>query len=55
MPVTIRSKRYKSAAKLATVGKLHSIEEAMEAVKQFPAPKFDQSVTISFHMGVDPK
>jgi large subunit ribosomal protein L1 len=55
MAVTKRSKRYKAAAKLATPGKLHTIEEAMEAVKKFPAPKFDQSVTISFHMGVDPK
>ncbi len=56
MPVTKRSKRYKSAAKLApAAGKLHTVEEAMEAVKKFPAPKFDQSVTISFHMGVDPK
>jgi large subunit ribosomal protein L1 len=55
MPVTKRSKRYKNAAKLAAPGKLHSIEEAMDAVKKFPAPKFDQSVTISFHMGVDPK
>ena len=50
-----RSKRYKSAAKLATAGKLHTIEDAMEAVKKFPSPKFDQTVTISFHMGVDPK
>ena len=55
MPHTTRSKRYKSAAKLATPGKLHTIEDAMDAVKKFPAPKFDQSVTISFHMGVDPK
>ena len=31
------------------------VEEAMEALKKFPAPKFDQSVTISMHMGVDPK
>ncbi len=55
MAVTKRSKRYKSAAKLATVGKLHTIEDAMEAIKKFPSPKFDQTVTISFHMGVDPK
>jgi len=55
MAETKRSKRYKAAAKLATPGKLHTIEEAMEAVKKFPAPKFDQSVTLSFHMGVDPK
>jgi large subunit ribosomal protein L1 len=55
MAITKRSKRYKAAAKLATAGKLHTIEEAMEAVKKFPAPKFDQTVSISFHMGVDPK
>jgi large subunit ribosomal protein L1 len=55
MAVTQRSKRYKAAAKLAAPEKLHTIEEAMEAVKKFPAPKFDQTVTLSFHMGVDPK
>ncbi len=55
MAVTKRSKRYKSAAKLAAPGKLHTLEEAMDSVKKFPAPKFDQSVTISFHMGVDPR
>jgi large subunit ribosomal protein L1 len=38
-----------------TEGKTHLFEEAMEALKKFPAPKFDQSVTISMHMGVDPK
>src|SRR5436190_4922327 len=55
MAETKRSKRYKSAAKISPTGKLHTIEEAMDVVKKFPAPKFDQSVTISFHMGVDPK
>ncbi len=52
---TTRSKRYRAAAKLVTVGKLHTIEEAMDAVRKFPAPKFDQSVTITFNMGVDPR
>lgn len=55
MPATKRSKRYKAAAKLVTEGKTHLFEEAMEALKKFPAPKFDQSVTISMHMGVDPR
>src|SRR6187549_1244773 len=55
MAETKRSKRYKSAAKISPVGKLHTLEEAMDAVKKFPAPKFDQTVTISLHMGVDPK
>ena len=26
-----------------------------ETLKGFPAPKFDQTVTLSFHLGVDPK
>ena len=55
MPTAKRSKRYKSAAKLVTPGKTHVLEEAMQALKQLPAPKFDQTVTISFHMGVDPR
>lgn len=55
MPATKRSKRYKAAAKLVTEGKTYLFEEAMEALKKFPAPKFDQSVTISMHMGVDPR
>jgi len=55
MPAAKRSKRYKAAAKLVTKSKLHGLPEAMEALKAIPSPKFDQSVTISMHMGVDPK
>lgn len=36
-------------------GKVYSIEEAVSLVKKFPAPKFDQTVTITFRMGVDPR
>ena len=35
--------------------KVYSIEEAVSLVKQFPSPKFDQSVTLTFRMGVDPR
>lgn len=35
--------------------KVYSIEEAVELVKKLPAPKFDQTVTLSFRMGVDPR
>jgi large subunit ribosomal protein L1 len=55
MPAAKRSKRYKAAAKLVSKSKLHGLSEAMEALKAIPSPKFDQSVTISMHMGVDPK
>ena len=52
---THRSKRYVSARKLVDPTKTLPFEEAMEILKKLPAPKFDQSVTISMHMGVDPK
>lgn len=52
---THRSKRYVSAKKLVDSSKTFAFEEAMELLKKLPAPKFDQSVTISMHMGVDPK
>jgi large subunit ribosomal protein L1 len=50
-----RSKRYTSAKKLVDSTKSYVFEEAMELLKKLPAPKFNQSVTISMHMGVDPK
>jgi len=31
------------------------LEEAVGTVKKFPAPKFDPTVTVSFHLGVDPR
>ncbi len=34
---------------------VYSLEEAVELVKKFPAPKFDQTVTLTFKMGVDPR
>lgn len=49
------SKRYQAALKLVEAGRRYSLEEAAELVKKFPAPKFNQTVTLSFHMGVDPK
>lgn len=54
MAVT-RSKRYQAAAKLVDANRLYPLTEAVEVLKKFPAPKFDQSVTLSFRLGVDPK
>jgi large subunit ribosomal protein L1 len=50
-----RSKRYTSAAALVPAGKSYGLEEAVVTVKKFPAPKFDPTVTVSFHLGVDPR
>ena len=46
---TKRSKRYQEAAKLVIPNKNYSITEAVETMKSFPAPKFDPTVTVSFH------
>lgn len=40
---------------MVPAGKLHSLEEAAALVRKFPTTKFNQSVTLSLHMGVDPK
>jgi large subunit ribosomal protein L1 len=50
-----RSKRYRKAVEMIPAGKLHSLEEAAELVRKFPTTKFNQTITLSFHMGVDPK
>jgi large subunit ribosomal protein L1 len=50
-----RSKRYQKAAAMLTAGKLHTLEEAADLVRKFPGPKFNQTVSISFRLGVDPR
>ncbi|TLD70541.1 50S ribosomal protein L1 [Phragmitibacter flavus] len=50
-----RSKRYKKAAEMIPADKKFTLEEAAELLKKLPATKFDQSVTLSFRLGVDPR
>ena len=50
-----RSKRYQKAADLLEEGKTYSLTDAISTVKQFPAPKFNPTVTLSFRLGVDPR
>ncbi|MGN0873951.1 MAG: 50S ribosomal protein L1 [Akkermansia sp.] len=52
---TKRSKRYNEAAKLVDKTKTYSVDEAVEVMKSFPAPKFDPTVTVSFRLTVDPR
>ena len=52
---TKHSKRYAEAAKLVDATKTYAVEEAVELMKSFPAPKFDPTVTVSFHLTVDPR
>ncbi|MCD7798064.1 MAG: 50S ribosomal protein L1 [Akkermansiaceae bacterium] len=50
-----RSKRYKEAARLVEGGKSYGLLEAVELMKKFPAPQFDPTVTVSFHLTIDPR
>jgi len=49
-----RSKRYRAAAEKVTV-KTYQLAEAIGLLKTLPPTKFDQTVTLSFRLGVDPK
>ncbi len=49
------SKRYTTAAQLVDRTRTYAVEEAVELMKSFPAPKFDPTVTVSFHLTVDPR
>lgn len=50
-----RSKRYRAAALKVDRSKTYSFSEAIATLKALPATKFDQTVTLSFRLGVDPK
>jgi large subunit ribosomal protein L1 len=48
-------KRYEASAAKIAPDTQYSLEDAVGIVKSMPAAKFDQSVDLSFHLGVDPK
>ncbi len=48
------SKRYNSALKAADLTKEYSLAEAVEILSKFPKTKFDETVELSFRLGVDP-
>src|SRR2546421_10297489 len=55
MPLIVkRSKRYKKAAEKAVTTPV-AVDAAVDAVKQFPPTKFDQSVELIFSLGIDAK
>jgi len=48
------SKRYRNAAKAADLSKDYSLKDAVEILAKFPTDKFDETVELSFRLGVDP-
>jgi large subunit ribosomal protein L1 len=49
------SKRYDAATAKLEAGRAYSVDEALRLLKDMPAAKFDESVNLSFRLGVDPK
>ncbi len=49
------SKRHRAAAALIESSKKYQFSEAVTLLKTMPATKFDQTVTLSVRLGVDPK
>ena len=47
------SKRYRSAVKVADLTKQYPLQEAVEILAKFPKAKFDETVELSFRLGVD--
>ncbi len=50
-----RSKRYRAAAEQVDGKRKYQLSDAIKTLKSLPPPKFDQTVTLSFKLGVDPK
>lgn len=49
----LQSKRYRSAVKVADLTQEYSLKEAVEILAKFPKAKFDETVELSFRLGVD--
>jgi large subunit ribosomal protein L1 len=50
-----RSKRYQEAVKVGDFQKSYSLTDALSLLMKTNAPKFNETVVISAHLGVDPK
>ena len=49
------SKRYRKAAELVDSEKVYGLGSAIETLQKFPKTKFDQTVELAMHLGVDPR
>lgn len=48
------SKRYRSAQQAADLTKEYPLKEAVDILVKFPKAKFDETIELSFRLGVDP-
>lgn len=54
MAVKVRGKRYQESAKLVPAGPV-GLDKAFPVLKQFKRAKFDETVNVVIHLGIDPK
>ena len=52
MPKT-QSKRYRAAIKAADLSQEYPLKDAVDILAKFPKAKFDETVELSFRLGVD--
>ena len=50
-----RSKRFAQAAAQVESGRRYPLTEAIQVLQSFPAPKFDETVTVCVKLGIDPR
>src|SRR5262245_28736722 len=50
-----RSKRFKKALEAVDTKKILPLKSAVEALAKFPKAKFNETIDLAFHLGVDPK
>jgi len=49
------SKRYNQAAAKVDAARVYDLREALTLIKSLPAAKFDESIEVAIHLGIDPK
>ena len=49
------SKRFKKALEVVDAKKSHNLKDAVGVLAKFPKAKFNETIDLAFHLGVDPK
>jgi len=53
--MVVASKRYRKASERVDRAKLYTVRDAVGLLKTLPPAKFDETVEIAIHLGIDPK
>jgi large subunit ribosomal protein L1 len=53
--MTAHSKRYEKASAQVDRAKTYDVNEAIDLLKELPAPKFDESLEVVVRLGIDPR